>query len=174
MIGERLGGTSRRLYRFSLIVFGHLPVAVRRFVVRTVTPTWSAGAAAVIVRDDGRWLMVRPVYRKGWALPGGFIDRRELPTEAIHRELREELGIEVVLDPNPWMVHDSTYRRIDTIFMARLADGIDPDSVSIQTPELDEVGWFDPDNPPLLEDEANDIFELRRLMSEGGHPLLIR
>ena len=69
-----------------------------------------------------------------------MIDRRELPTEAIHRELREELGIEVVLDPNPSMVHDSTYRRIDTISTARLAEGIDPDSVLIQTPELEEMG----------------------------------
>lgn len=174
MTGERLGGTSRRLYRFALIVFGRLPVAARRFVIRRVTPTWSAGAAAAIQRDDGRWLMVRPVYRKGWGLPGGFIDRNELPSTAVQRELREELGVEIVIDPNPWMVHDSTHRRLDTIFMARLAEGVDPDSIVIQTPELDEVGWFDPDEPPMLEHEAHDILELRRLIDEGGHPILMR
>ena len=133
MTGERLGVPGRRFYRFALIVFGRLPTPARRFVIRRVTPSWSAGAAAVIERDDGRWLMVRPVYRKGWGLPGGFIDRRELPADAVRRELREELGIEVELNPKPWMVHDSTHRRLDTIFMARLADGIDPDSVAIQT-----------------------------------------
>lgn len=174
MTGEKFGGTSRSLYRFALIVFGRLPVAARRFVIRRVTPTWSAGAAAVVERDDGRWLMVRPVYRKGWGLPGGFIDRNERPAEAVHRELREELGIDVVLDPDPWMVHDSIHRRLDTIFMARLVDGIDPDSIEVQTPELDEFGWFDPNEPPPLEHEASDIFELRRLISDGGHPLLMR
>jgi len=174
MTGERLGGSSRRLYRFALTVFGRLPMPARRFVIRRVTPSWSAGAAAVIERDDGRWLMVRPVYRKGWGLPGGFIDRKELPAEAVRRELREELGIEVDLDPNPWMVHDSTYRRLDTIFMARLADGTDPDSIAIRTPELDDIGWFHPEEPPLLEHEAHDILTLRSLMIEGGHPILMR
>lgn len=174
MTGEQLGRPGRRLYRFALILFGRLPVAARKFVVRRVTPTWSAGAAAAIQRDDGRWLMVRPVYRKGWGLPGGFIDRNELPAAAVQRELREELGIEVVLDPRPWMVHDSRHRRLDTLFLARLADGVDPDSIVIQTPELDAIGWFDPDDPPPLEHEANDIFLLRRSIIDGGHPILMR
>ncbi len=174
MTGERLTGTSRRFYRFALVVFGHLPMALRRFVIRVVTPSWSAGAAAIVERDDGRWLMVRPVYRKGWALPGGFLDRSELPAVAVVREMREELGLEIVLDPEPWVIHDSMYRRLDVIFRARLLDGVDPDSVAIRTPELDQVGWFDPDDPPLLEHEAHDILKLREAMRSSTSPILMR
>jgi 8-oxo-dGTP pyrophosphatase MutT (NUDIX family) len=52
-----------------------------------------------IVRDDrGRVLFVRHTYgdRASWELPGGGRRPREDPEAAIRREMREELGIELV------------------------------------------------------------------------------
>jgi 8-oxo-dGTP pyrophosphatase MutT (NUDIX family) len=52
-----------------------------------------------IVRDDAdRVLFVRHTYgdRRSWELPGGSLRRREDPGEAVRREMREELGIELV------------------------------------------------------------------------------
>ena len=129
---------------------------------------------AIVERDDGRWLMVRPVYRKGWALPGGLIDRGEHPEQTVHRELQEELAIEITIEGEPWVIYDSEHRRLDAVFRSRLAHGIDPDSVEVASAELLDAGWFDPDDPPVLEEEANDVLRLRRRVLDGGDAVLLR
>ncbi|NYI04199.1 NUDIX domain-containing protein [Allostreptomyces psammosilenae] len=53
-----------------------------------------AGVDAVVQDERGRLLVVDPVYKPGWDLPGGLMDSTELPVEALRRELAEELGIE--------------------------------------------------------------------------------
>ena len=102
-----------RLRRLAFQGFGLLPTGARRFVVRRVAPAWTAGSVAIIEREDGRWLMVKPVYRRGWSLPGGIIDRGEAPDAAVVREFMEELGLRIRVDSEPWVVFDSRMRRIE-------------------------------------------------------------
>ncbi|HEY1211989.1 MAG TPA: NUDIX hydrolase, partial [Bryobacteraceae bacterium] len=42
---------------------------------------------------EGRILLVRPSYKPGWDLPGGYVEIGETPTQAAAREVQEELGI---------------------------------------------------------------------------------
>lgn len=161
---------TRLLYR----LFGRLPALIRRRIVRFVAPTWTAGVVAVIERNDGRWLMVSPVYRPGWSLPGGLLDRGEDPAAALVRELREELALPIRVVGDPWIVYDSTMQRIDAVFRAEVVGDIDLDALAARTPELDGVGWFDPLDPPETEDEADDAIVLAAQVGGGGSPVLWR
>ncbi|MBI4193913.1 MAG: Nudix family hydrolase [Betaproteobacteria bacterium] len=69
-------------------------------------------AAAVVLRDDGRFLLAqRPpgkVYAGYWEFPGGKIEDGESAEHALRRELHEELGIDVER-AYPWITRDYDY-----------------------------------------------------------------
>jgi len=51
-------------------------------------------AAGVLFFDStGRFMLVRPTYKTGWDIPGGYVEQNESPLAACRREVREELGI---------------------------------------------------------------------------------
>jgi NAD+ diphosphatase len=55
-------------------------------------------ASAACLDDEGRVLLSRrgvEPFRGKWDLPGGFLDEEEHPLDCLHRELREEAGVEV-------------------------------------------------------------------------------
>jgi 8-oxo-dGTP diphosphatase len=58
---------------------------------------WMLVVAAALQRADGRWLMHRRPEGKHhaglWEFPGGKVEPSEIPSQALVRELAEELGI---------------------------------------------------------------------------------
>ena len=118
--------------------------------------------------------MVKPVYRKGWSLPGGLIDRGESPADAVVREFMEELGLRIRVDGEPWVVFDSMRRQVETVFRASLLDDVDLDAITVKTHELEGVGWFAPGDPPSIEPEALDVVAVIRQSGAGGTRVLVR
>lgn len=55
----------------------------------------TSSAAAVLTDEEGRVLIVKPTYKTGWNLPGGWVDKGETPLRACARELREELAVDI-------------------------------------------------------------------------------
>ncbi|WP_331751053.1 NUDIX hydrolase (plasmid) [Streptomyces globisporus] len=63
----------------------------------------SVSAGAVIRDEQGRVLIVDPVYKPHWNLPGGRAEENEDPRETCRREVLEELNL--ALDIGPLLVH---------------------------------------------------------------------
>jgi 8-oxo-dGTP diphosphatase len=58
--------------------------------------TFRFGVHAMIFNSEGLLLTLKRTYgNKGWSLPGGGVDPGETIHQALLRECREELGIEV-------------------------------------------------------------------------------
>jgi 8-oxo-dGTP pyrophosphatase MutT (NUDIX family) len=56
--------------------------------------SWPMAAAAVVLDEKDRVLLVQPTYYPGrWLMPGGAAEPDESPRQACERELNEELGI---------------------------------------------------------------------------------
>jgi 8-oxo-dGTP diphosphatase len=69
-------------------------------------------AVGVLLRPEGRFLLAsRPAgkpYAGYWEFPGGKLEPGESVADALARELREELGVEIA-PPAPWVVREFDY-----------------------------------------------------------------
>lgn len=65
------------------------------------------GVRAIVLEEGtpDRVLLIRHSYIGGWHLPGGGVDRNETLVEAARREVREEVGIAIACDPQPFGVY---------------------------------------------------------------------
>src|SRR5258707_11044757 len=57
-------------------------------------PRKRMAAGALFVDGAGGVLLVDPVYRDTWDLPGGVVEAEESPHAACRREVAEELGLD--------------------------------------------------------------------------------
>jgi 8-oxo-dGTP diphosphatase len=63
--------------------------------VSDAIPRVPASAGVLIHDGQGRLLILKPTYKKGWTIPGGQIDPGESPWDAARREAHEECGLTV-------------------------------------------------------------------------------
>src|SRR5262245_58113359 len=54
-------------------------------------------AAGALIAIDSSLLIVKPRYKPQWDLPGGIVEANESPRAGLQREIREELGVSVVV-----------------------------------------------------------------------------
>ncbi len=126
-------------------------------------------AACVVPEREGQILLLRRAINPGrgkWVMPGGFVDRGELPVEAAVREAAEEVGLNVEAGPliGVFGTHVSP---IIIVYGARRVQG--------EAAPLDEtlaVRWFAPDQIPwrdLAFDSTRQA--LTALAEQRGWPL---
>ena|SRR5690606_34855364 len=88
---------SRKHYLALLVRKLPFTVAIAQALFRRTRPRFSVGAVGVVFNDANQVLLVEHVFHpySPWGLPGGWVERGENPRDAVVRELREELELEV-------------------------------------------------------------------------------
>ena len=125
------------------LIWRKLPPSVRMKIVRVTQKKFTATVAVIIENEMGEVLLLDHVLRPAsdWGIPGGFLEYGEQPAEAVKRELREEIGLEL---KNLEMVRVRTSgRHIEILFRAR-ANG----TASVKSREINALGWFEVDKMP--------------------------
>jgi 8-oxo-dGTP diphosphatase len=62
------------------------------------TPRHSVSVAGVVVRDDGRVLVLQRRDNGHWEPPGGVLELAETFDEGVRREVAEETGVQVEVE----------------------------------------------------------------------------
>ena len=140
--------------RFAAALFNRLGVRWQRRLLRVSVPRFFVGVVGVCV-EDGRILLAR--HRFGdprWRLPGGFLQRDETIGECLQRELREELGVECVVDGILDVTAGYRYPRVEVVLRAHLAGPI-----GALSDELVEVRYFTLADLPALRIDQRRLIE---------------
>lgn len=121
------------------------PGGLRRLSVRFSQARFTVTTGAVIVDKNNRILLLKHVFRagSGWGIPGGFINKGEQPEEAIRREVREEIGLELERVELIFLRTLKKTSQVEIYFRALPVGASQPRSIEIKS-----ASWFEPDKLP--------------------------
>jgi 8-oxo-dGTP diphosphatase len=103
-------------------------------------PTHSVSVAGIVVRDDGRVLVVQRRGNGHWEPPGGVLEREEAFEEGVRREVAEETGVHVEVERLTGVYKNLTRAIVALVFRCRPVAGD-----AIATDESRRVAWFTED-----------------------------
>ncbi len=106
---------------------------------------FTVGVTGVVFNAQGHVLLLEHVFRAShpWGLPGGWVEKRERPQNALRRELWEEIGLRVHVGPPVLVDLGAVPGHLETIFLCEVDGEAGPLSGEILA-----ARWVSPDALP--------------------------
>ena len=130
---------------------------------------------AALINDEGKILLVKEVMDKKWAMPGGWADVGDIPSEVAIRETKEESGYDVkpkkvigVFDANRSGRPLEFFHAFKIIFLCDLLGG-----EAKTSDETEDVSFFNMNEiPPLSQSRTNvkHINEIKLHLDDDKRP----
>jgi len=140
------------------------------------------------VMHENKVLLIHHKKLDKWLPPGGHIEENETPDEAVKRELREELGLEVkILNMSDIPAEGNVVEQLAIPFYVNVHNVGDhnhccffylcvpenPEKMSVNKSELKDFAWFSPEElkqekvPVDVRNESIKAFELFKSLKLG-------
>ncbi len=160
---EDINGLMRKVYKFPLTfldakIFPLSEEQMRRTVVAGSIPMINVVGAAII--KDGKYLIAKRSARQGlknkYEFPGGKIEKGETPEEALKREIKEELDLDIKV--KGLIDVSSRYTNLkDKIINLSVYECVIEGDEAPSPQEGQEVNWTNVDDFENLDWANNDI-----------------
>lgn len=113
-----------------------------------LTRPMTLGVRALAFDAEGRILLVRHTYIRGWHLPGGGVEWGQTMLDALARELREEANVEFGLPPRLQSVHLNTRVTKRDHVVLYLCENVRQAAPKQRDREIEEARFFRLDDLP--------------------------
>lgn len=123
-----------------------LPMWLHVIVTRITQPKFNAGVSSLIFDEQGRVLLFKHTYRKyEWGIPGGALEYREQPIEAVVREFFEESGMQIDVLRLLRVASAREFPHLGITYLCKIIGGEFKPSH-----EISEMKYFDVNNLPVM------------------------
>ncbi|WP_179853098.1 NUDIX hydrolase [Streptomyces sp. 1331.2] len=124
------------------------------------TPLHSVSVAGVVVREDGRVLVIRRADNGAWEPPGGVLELAESVEDGVRREVYEETGVKVGVERLTGVYKNMSRGIVALVFRCR------PESEAMRLSEESvEVGWL---TPAEVSERMAEVYAVRVLDALRG------
>lgn len=103
----------------------------------TTMPKHSVSVAGIVVREDGRVLVIRRDDNGHWEAPGGVLELDESFENGVRREVLEETGLAVTVERLTGVYKNLTHGIVALVYRCRSTGG-EPHA----TEEAREIRWM--------------------------------
>jgi 8-oxo-dGTP diphosphatase len=101
------------------------------------TPKHSVSVAGIVVRDDGRVLVIKRDDNGHWEAPGGVLELDESFEAGVQREVLEETGLEVAVERLTGVYKNLSHGIVALVYRCRPVGG-EPRA----TEEARQISWM--------------------------------
>lgn len=142
-----------------------LPMRLHVLATRLTQPKFNVGVSALIFDTQGRVLLLKHTYRKfEWGIPGGALEYREQPAEAMTREFFEETGMQIEVERLLKVASAKEFPHLSIVYLCKITGGEFKPSY-----EISEMKYFHPNDLPIMLFAEKDLIRWAAASLTAGY-----